>query len=182
MHKITYTGDGVTCEFLFAFPFFQESDIHVCVNESALNDTQFGVYPNEDLTGGTVIFPTAPAAGAQIDIFRQVTLSRVVDYQPTARIDPEDLNTDFNLIIAALQDINQIDVNIAEWKNTYDNIRAFLEYTNNLLQDKMGGGAALGIYNNLTTVLASGLPQMINDYGLIADSTPDENCDDYGVL
>lgn len=182
MHKITYTGDGVTCEFPFAFPFFQEADVHVAIDERTLSVGEFGVYPNEDLTGGTVIFSDAPAHGVRIDIFRQVELSRVIDYQPTARIDPEDLNTDFNFLLAALSDIRHVDVNIAEWKNTHENVLAFLEYTNNLVQDKMGGGGALGVYNNLISVLASAMPTLINDYGYIADSAPDDGCDDYGIL
>ncbi len=142
MYKISYTGDGVTCEFLFAFPFFQTADICVAVDERALTASEFGVYPNEDLTGGTVIFPVAPADGARIDIYRQVTLSRVIDYQPTAKIDPEDLNTDFNFLLAALRDVRQIDVDITQWQNTHDNVKAFLEYTNNLVTDKLGGGGA----------------------------------------
>lgn len=182
MYKISYTGDGVTCEYLFAFPFFQTADICVAVDERALTASEFGVYPNEDLTGGTVIFPSAPANGARIDIYRQVTLSRVIDYQPTAKIDPEDLNTDFNFLLAALRDVRQIDVDITQWQNTHDNVKAFLEYTNNLVTDKLGGGGALGVYNNLVSVLAGALPLLINDYGYITDPAPNENRDDYGVL
>lgn len=182
MHKITYNGDGITTEFLFAFPFFQISDICVAVDDKCMDNTGFGVYPNEDLTGGTVIFSTAPADGARIDIFRQVTLSRVIDYQPTAKIDPEDLNTDFNFLLAALRDIRQVDVDLVQWQNTHDNVKNFLEYTNNLITDKLGGGGVLGIYNNLVSVLAGALPLLINDYGYITDSAPNENRDDYGIL
>ncbi len=182
MHKISYIGDGVTTQYLFTFPFFQESDVCVSVDERALTHTQYGVYPNEDLTGGTVIFPTAPTEGARIDIFRQVTLSRVIDYQPTAKIDPEDLNTDFNFLLAALRDIRQVDIDLAQWQNTHDNVKEFLEYTNNLVQDKLSGGGVLGIYNNLVSVLAGALPLLINDYGYITDTAPNENRDDYGIL
>ena len=152
------------------------------MDDRGLGDTEYGVYPNEDLTGGTVIFPAPPADGTHIDIFRQVTLSRVIDYQPTARIDPEDLNTDFNFLLAALRDVRQIDVDLAQWQNTHDNVKDFLEYTNNLVKDKLGGGGVLGIYNNLVSVLAGALPLLINDYGYITDSAPNENRDDYGVL
>jgi len=182
MYKITYTGDGVTTEFLFAFPFFQESDICVAIDEQRLIDSQYGVYPNDDLTGGTVIFPAPPADGARIDIFRQVTLNRVIDYQPTAKIDPEDLNTDFNFLLAALRDVRSTDIDLATWQNTHDNVKAFLEYTNNLVKDKLSGGGVLGIYNNLVSVLAGALPLLINDYGYITDPAPNENRDDYGIL
>lgn len=182
MYKITYTGDGVTCEFLFTFPFFQEADICVAVDESILNATDFGVCPNEDLTGGTVVFTEPPSDGSRIDIFRQVTLSRVIDYQPTAKIDPEDLNTDFNFLLEALRDIRQIDVDITQWQNIHDNVKSFMEYTQNLIADKIGGGGVLGLYNNLLSVLASAETLFINDYGYITDTAPNENRDDYGVL
>lgn len=182
MYKITYTGDGATTEFMFAFPFFQESDIRVVVDDCLMTATEYGVYSNEDLTGGTVIFANAPADNVRIDIFRQVDLSRVIDYQPTAKIDPEDLNTDFNFLLAALRDIRGADIDLAQWQNTHDNVMRFLEYTNNLVTDKLGGGGVLGIYNNLISVLATAQPYLINDYGYVTDVAPNETQDDYGIL
>jgi len=182
MYKITYTGDGATKEFLFAFPFFQESDICVAVDDCVMTDDSYGVFSNEDLTGGTVIFPTPPADGARIDIFRQVDLTRVIDYQPTAKIDPEDLNTDFNFLLAALRDIRGKDIDLVQWQNTHDNVMKFLEYTNNLVSDKLSGGGVLGVYNNLVSVLAGARPYLINDYGYITETAPNENRDDYGIL
>ncbi len=78
--------------------------------------------------------------------------------------------------------MRRTDIDIATWQNTHDNVKAFLEYTNNLVQDKLSGGGVLGIYNNLVSVLAGALPQLINDYGYITDPAPNENRDDYGIL
>ncbi len=182
MYKISYTGDGETLEYIFAFPFFQIADIHVCIDDVALTSDAFSVMANEQMTGGTVVFLTPPSAGAQIDIFRQVTLSRVVDYQPTAQIDPEALNSDINFLLAAFQELHSVNLDLAEWKNTHDNMKTFLEYTVSLVEDKLSGGGVLGLFNNLVSVLDNALPDLINDYGLITDVAPNENCDDYGIL
>ncbi len=182
MYKVSYVGDGEMAEFLFAFPFFQTADIRVAVDENVLGDADYSVYPNENFDGGTVIFCTPPQSGARIDIFRQVALSRVVDYQPTAKIDPQHLNSDFNFLLDALRDVRAIDVDLAQWRNTHDNVKAFLDYTTDLIKDKLSGGGVLGIYNNLLGVLAGALPALINDYGFITDPAPNENRDDYGVL
>lgn len=182
MYKISYNGDGVQTEFLFAFPFFQTADVRVAINEALLPHGTYGVVPNEDFTGGTVAFSEPPAQDVKIDIFRRIELSRVVDYQPTAKIDPEHLNADFNFLLAAFQDLRAVDVDLDEWANTHDNVMQFLEYTTQLIQDKLSGGGVLGLYNNLLQVLSGALPNLINDYGSITEPAPNENCDDYGIL
>ena len=95
MYKITYTGDGITTQYVFAFPFFQDADIRVAFDDTIIDASQYSVVANDDFDGGTVVFVSPPVTGTQIDIFRQVSLSRVIDYQPTAKIDPEILNSDF---------------------------------------------------------------------------------------
>lgn len=182
MYKISYTGDGMTSEFIFAFPFFQLADVRVAVNGALLDDTKYGVWPNEDFTGGTVILQTPPTEADTVDIFRQISLSRVIDYQPTAKIDPEDLNSDFNFLLAAFQDLRAMNIDLAEWANIHDTALSFLKYNLSLVEDKLTGGGVMGIYNNLVSVLANALPTLINDYGSITDPAPNENADDYGLL
>ena len=181
MYKVSYTGDGATTEYVFAFPFFQVADVHVAIDNVEIN-SGFSIVPNDDFTGGRVIFVSAPLVITQIDIFRQISLSRVIDYQPTDKIDPEDLNDDFNFLLAAFQDLRAVDVDLSSWANTYDNVINFLNYTMEVVQDKLSGGGVLGLYNNLVSVLAGALPTLINDYGSITELAPDENNDDYGVL
>lgn len=182
MYKVSYTGDGITSEFVFAFPFFQEADIKVAVNQELLEPKQYSVNINEEFDGGIVTLPLPLEIGAQIDIFRQIDLSRIVDYQPTAKIDPEDLNTDFNFLLEAFKDLRAIDIDLVEWKNVHDNVLAQVLYTRNLIEGKLTGGAVLGVYNNLLNVLENALPELINDYGSITEPAPNENKDDYGVL
>ncbi|MDE6477670.1 MAG: hypothetical protein K2L94_00290 [Alphaproteobacteria bacterium] len=182
MYKVSYTGDGATTEFLFAFPFFQDADVRVAIAGTVLDGTQYGVVANEEFNGGIVVFATPPSDGAQIDIFRQVQLSRIVDYQPTAKINPEDLNTDFNLLIEAFRDVRAIEVDLTEWANTHDNVMNFLRYTTQLIEDKLAGGAVLGLFSNLLSVLDGALPKLINDYGSITEPADVEYGDDYGLL
>ena len=178
MYKISYIGDGENTEFVFSFPFFQESDIKVSIDNEILNDTQYDVNPNDDFTGGVVVFANAPAINKNIDIFRQVELARVIDYQPTSKIDPEDLNSDFNFLLAALQDIQTINLDLAQWSNVHDNLLNKIDYVIQTIEDKLSGGAVLGLYYNLVSVLDS----LINDYGSVDEDADDENNDDYGSI
>lgn len=178
MYKISYVGDDESTEFSFSFPFFQESDIKVSIDNQILNTAQYDVNPNDDFNGGIVVFPVAPEAGKNIDIFRQVDLTRVIDYQPTAKIDPEDLNADFNFLLAALQDIRAIDIDLAQWANVHDTLLTKIDYVISTIEDKMSGGAVLGLYYNLVSVL----DELINDYGSVDEDADDENNDDYGSL
>lgn len=182
MYKISYVGDGENTEFSFSFPFFQDADIKVCINNELLDNTKYDVNPNDNFVGGLIVFATAPENNSNIDIFRQVNLSRVIDYQTTAKIDPEDLNTDFNFLLAALQDIQTIDINISEWANIHDTVLNKIDYAISTIEDKLSGGAVLGLYYNLLSVLNDALPQLINDYGSVTESATSENNDDYGSI
>ena len=182
MYKISYNGDDVTTEFIFAFPFFQNEDVRVSVNNVLLTDSEYGVLPNENMDGGTVTLSTPPATGDRIDIFRSVSLKRVVDYQPTAKIDPENLNTDFNLLLEAFKDLQSIDTDLIEWKNVHDNVISFIKYTMDVIEDKLSGGGVLGLYRNLLSVLDGALPKLINDYGFVMEPISAQYNDDYGIL
>ena len=181
MYKVSYTGDGQTTEYVFTFPFFQVADVHVAIDDVPIV-SGISVVPNDDFSGGKVVFSSAPATNTQIDIFRQISLSRIIDYQPTAKIDPEDLNSDFNFLLAAFQDLRAVDVDLSSWANVHDNVVAYLNHAMDVIEDKLSGGGVLGLYNNLLSVLASALPLLINDYGSITEAATGENNDDYGVL
>ena len=183
MYKISYTGDAVQTEFPFAFPFFQNADVNVTIaGELAAADAGvYSVVPNEDFTGGTVVFAVAPDKDVHIEIFRRVALSRVIDYQPTAPIDPESLNSDFNFILAAIQDFRGVEMNLTEWELVHHRLMDLLEVTSQLVRDKMLDGA-YGFCGNLLDVLASARPYLINDYGSVTEPAPNEVRDDYGIL
>lgn len=180
MYKISYTGDGIATSFAFLFPFFQPLDVHVAINQVLLSNTEYSLSADEGLTGGAISFAIAPAIGNKIDIFRKINLTRFIDYQPTAKIDPENLNADFNFLLETFKDLNAIDINLAEWQNIHDNVVSQMNLVQDLIEDKTGTGAVLGLYNNLLAVLSTALPRMINDYGDTSGTT--ESIDDYGSL
>ena len=123
MYLIKYTGDGQTTEFNFVFPFFKSADVIVSVNSEILPSGSFNVNITEDVqhdgmySGGNVIFSEAPASGAEICIWRKISLSRVIDYQPTLPIQPENLNADFNFVLEYLKDLYELDGDVANIQN-----------------------------------------------------------------
>lgn len=110
MNTITYTGDGTSKTFVFNFPFFLSDDIKVKLNDSILNEG-YELQPaisqeNSAIPyiGGTIVFNEAPKANDKITIYREIGLERVVDYQPTEKIDPETLNQDLSFMTEVLKD------------------------------------------------------------------------------
>lgn len=104
-------GNGSTTEFNFNFPYFENSNIIVTVNNqtaSAYNiiGTSGGEDADFPYTGGKVVFETAPTSFDNITIARNLPLTRVVDYQPTAKIDPTTLNQDLNYLMEVLKDFD----------------------------------------------------------------------------
>ncbi|MFQ6778150.1 MAG: phage tail fiber protein [Alphaproteobacteria bacterium] len=183
MYKTSYKSDGITSTYSFVFPFFSDNDVKVSVDGNVLDTSEYSVLPNPDFTGGTVSLAVSPDSGSQIDIFRCVSLSsRIIDYQPTEKIDPEHLNMDFNFIIAALQDTKAISIDLANYQIVYDKAMDLVNYTKQVIVDKIGGESVLGLYNNLLNVLNDALPKLINDYGSVSEPAPSETQDDYGIL
>lgn len=181
MYKVTYTADGNMTEFLFSFPFFQPADIKIALNDKVISQG-WSVAPNERFDGGVIVFEEAPITNTKIDIFRQISLSRNIDYQPTDKIDPEHLNQDFNFLLEAFKDLKKVDVDLSEWENIHDNTIKLIEYTRQLIEDKLTGGSVLGVYQNLISVLDSALPKLVNDYGFVTEPADVELNDDYGLL
>jgi len=111
MPKISYMGDGTTTEFNFNFPYFEDDNIIVTKNnESATGYTIVGTSAglNADIpyTGGKVVFDVAPTDLDSITISRSLPLTRIVDYQPTEKINPTLLNQDINYTIEVLKDMS----------------------------------------------------------------------------
>ena len=182
MYKISYISDGLETEYSFSFPFFQNADVHVAIDNVVLDDTQYDVNPDSNFNGGLVVFANPIESGKQIDIFRRISLSRVIDYQPTGKIDPEDLNSDFNFLLEAFKDLRNVDIDLSQWANIHDTVLTRINYAIETIEDKMSGGSVLGLYYNLLTVLDGALPKLINDYGSVTERADVENNDDYGSI
>lgn len=109
MYKVSYTGNGTTTEFFFTFPYFENSNIVVTKNDVAATGYNIignsgGADANYPYTGGKIVFDVAPSSLDCITISRQLPLSRIADYQPTARIEPTILNQDLNYLLEVIKD------------------------------------------------------------------------------
>lgn len=109
MQSVSYMGNGFLTEFTFNFPYYDNSNIIVTVNGASATGyniigTSGGLDANIPYTGGKVVFETAPSALDSITITRNLPLSRSVDYQPLAKIDPTTLNQDMNYMMEVLKD------------------------------------------------------------------------------
>lgn len=110
MQKVSYMGNGETTEFSFTFPYYESTNIIVTKNGAATTGYQIvgtsgGLDADIPYTGGKVVFETAPTALDSITIARSLPLSRTIDYQPTAKIDPTTVNQDMNYLMEVLKDL-----------------------------------------------------------------------------
>ncbi|MCQ2582021.1 MAG: hypothetical protein MJ170_03510 [Alphaproteobacteria bacterium] len=109
MQKVSYMGDGSTTEFYFNFPFFENSNVVVTVNNEPATGyyiigTSGGIDADIPYIGGKVVFEIAPTSIDCITIARQLPLERIVDYQPLSKIDPTTLNQDLNYLMEVIKD------------------------------------------------------------------------------
>jgi len=109
MQKVSYMGDGLTTEFTFNFPYFENTNIVVTKNNTtatgySIVGTSAGQDADIPYTGGKVIFETAPTILDTITIARSLPLTRIVDYQPTELIEPTTLNQDLNYLMEVIKD------------------------------------------------------------------------------
>lgn len=119
-------GNGSTTEFAFNFPYFENTNIVVTKNNVAATGytivgTSAGLDADIPYTGGKVVFETAPTALDNIIIARSLPLTRIVDYQPTAKVDPTTLNQDMNYTIEIIKDLqDEIDSLCSEYADIAD--------------------------------------------------------------
>lgn len=117
MQTTTYPGNGTTTEFYFDFPYFDNKNIIVTINntpapEHTIIGTPGGQNADFPYIGGKVVFDTAPTSMDTITITRKLSLSRIVDYQPLSHITPKLLNQDLNYLIEIAKDFHDELTNI----------------------------------------------------------------------
>ena len=126
MQKISYTGNGKTKEFHFNFPYFENSNIIVTKNNIPTTGydvigTSGGLNADIPYTGGKIVFETAPTVSDTITITRQLPLTRIVDYQPTDKLDPTILNHDANYLMEIIKDYkNELDDLHTKYSKIFD--------------------------------------------------------------
>lgn len=126
MQKVSYMGNGSTTEFFFNFPYFENSNIVVTVNNCSapaynVIGTSAGLDADIPYTGGKVVFETAPSSIDSITIARSLPLSRIVDYHSLAKIQPTLLNQDLNYMMEVLKDLqDELDILHAQYSDIAD--------------------------------------------------------------
>lgn len=119
-------GDGTTTEFTFNFPYFENTNITVNKNGAmASGYTIIGTSAGQDADipyiGGKVVFETAPTTLDNITIARSLPLTRIADYQPTAKIEPTTLNQDLNYLMEVIKDKqDELDTLCAQYSEIAD--------------------------------------------------------------
>jgi hypothetical protein len=107
----SYTANGVTTVFAFAFAVLQSSDLVVQTVDSAGNATTKTLGADYTVSGvgagsgGTVTFLSAPANGLTVKVFRSSLLARSTDYQNNGDLLAAILNVDLDRVWLALQEI-----------------------------------------------------------------------------
>lgn len=109
MQKVSYMGNGSTTEFYFNFSYFENSNVVVTKNNQPATGYNIignsgGLNADIPYNGGKVVFATAPGTQDNITISRSLPLSRIADYQPTAKIEPTILNRDLNYLMEVIKD------------------------------------------------------------------------------
>ena len=111
MQTVSYMGDGVTTEFNFNFPYFENTNIIVTKNGAAATGysivgTSGGLDADFPYIGGKVVFEVAPTALDSVTIARSLPLQRIVDHQQLVDIQPDKLNLDTNYLMEVIKDLH----------------------------------------------------------------------------
>lgn len=100
--QFPYTGNGVTVTFPYNCQVQKAGDLDVYV-AGVLVTSGFTINGVGSLSGGSVTFAVAPAAGVSVVIERVVELERTTDYQQNGDFLARVVNPDFDRIWMALQ-------------------------------------------------------------------------------
>lgn len=124
MQKVSYIYSGETRTFYFNFPYFEKSNIVVTVDNKpapAYNviGNKGGLNPDFPFSSGRIVFEKPLKKFETITIERHLPMARIVDFQPTVKITPMDLNLDMNNTLELLKDLKD---EVDDIKNKYKDI------------------------------------------------------------
>lgn len=124
MQKVTYIYSGETQTFYFNFPYIEKSNIVVTVDGKpapAYNviGISGGLNPDFPFSSGKIVFVKPLKMFQSITIERHLPYKRPVDFQPTEKITPMDINLDMNNTLELLKDLKD---EVDDIKNKYKNI------------------------------------------------------------
>jgi hypothetical protein len=102
--RIQYLADGKQVEFYIPFPIFSPNDVEVYTNAVLQTDTYDIPWP-EQQGRFRAIFLSPPAAGSTIILRRCMEITRNSRFQESGRLSAKALNTEFDYVAAALQQV-----------------------------------------------------------------------------
>ena len=102
-NKVAYIGNGVATSFAVPFPFLEKEHLKVW---QLLNDVQME-RTDWTVSGGNMVFETAPADGAQILIMREVPLTQETDYRENEILPAETLERNFDKLTMQVQQLKE---------------------------------------------------------------------------
>lgn len=103
----SYTGNGVTTTFNFPYLFYADTDLEVYV-DSVLQTSGYSITGAGDISGGNVIFTTAPASSTSIVISRVVDYTQETDFENFDGNPADVTEKQFDLVVMQLQQINTL--------------------------------------------------------------------------
>ena len=100
-NKVSYTGNGIAVSFAIPFPFLEREHLKVWqfLNNIQTQRTDWTV------SGGNMVFETAPANGARIIIMREVPLTQETDYRENEILPAETLERNFDKLTMQVQQL-----------------------------------------------------------------------------
>ena len=102
-NKVAYIGNGVATTFAIPFPFLEQEHLKV---RQLLNNVQTE-RSDWTVSGGNMVFATAPANDAQIVIMREVPLTQETDYRENEILPAETLERNFDKLTMQVQQLKE---------------------------------------------------------------------------
>ena len=102
-NKVIYIGNGVAKEFAIPFSFLEKEHIKVRQKKNDIQTER----TDWTVSGGNMVFATAPTDGAQILIMREVPLTQETDYRENEVLLAETLESNFDKLTMQVQQLNE---------------------------------------------------------------------------
>ncbi len=102
-NKVVYIGNGIATTFAIPFPFLEREHLKV---RQLLNNVQTE-RTDWTVSGGNMVFATAPADDAQIVIMREVPLTQETDYRENEVLPAETLERNFDKLTMQIQQLKE---------------------------------------------------------------------------
>ena len=100
-NKIIYIGNGVAKEFAIPFSFLEREHLKVRQKKDNIQTER----TDWTVSGGNMLFETAPESGAEIAIVREVPLTQETDYRDNEILHAESLERNFDKLTMQVQQL-----------------------------------------------------------------------------